>query len=115
ACHHRICVDDPSVQIGLPEVTLGLLPGGGGVVRTVRLLGIADALMQVLLQGQRHRPQKAKELGLVDELVATRDELIPAAKAWIQANPEAVQVWDVKGYKIPGGTPATPALAANLP
>jgi len=115
ACHHRICVDDPSVQIGLPEVTLGLLPGGGGVVRTVRLLGIADALMQVLLQGQRHRPQKAQELGLVDELVATRDELIPAAKAWIAANPEAVQPWDVKGYKIPGGTPATPALAANLP
>jgi 3-hydroxyacyl-CoA dehydrogenase/enoyl-CoA hydratase/3-hydroxybutyryl-CoA epimerase len=115
ACHHRICVDDPTVQIGLPEVTLGLLPGGGGVVRTVRLLGIADALMQVLLQGQRHRPQKAKELGLVDELVATRDHLIPAAKAWIAANPEAAQPWDVKGYKIPGGTPATPALAANLP
>jgi len=115
ATHHRIVVDDPSVQIGLPEVGLGLLPGGGGVVRAVRLLGIVDALMQVLLQGQRHRPAKAKELGIVDELVATREELVPAAKAWIKANPEAVQPWDVKGYKIPGGSPSTPALAANLP
>ena len=115
ACHHRIALDDPKVQLGLPEVTLGLLPGGGGVVRTVRLLGIVDALMQVLLQGTRHRPAKAQELGIVDELVATREELVPAAKAWIAANPEAVQPWDVKGHKIPGGAPSNPSLAANLP
>jgi 3-hydroxyacyl-CoA dehydrogenase/enoyl-CoA hydratase/3-hydroxybutyryl-CoA epimerase len=115
ACHHRVCVDDPSVQLGLPEVGLGLLPGGGGVVRTVRLLGIVNGLMQVLLQGQRHRPGKAKEIGLVDELVATREELIPAAKAWIAANPDAMQPWDREGYKIPGGAPSHPALAQNLP
>ena len=53
ACHHRIVVDDPKVQLGFPEVKLGLLPGAGGVVRTVRMFGIADALMQLLLQGQR--------------------------------------------------------------
>ena len=115
AAHHRVALDDPKVVLGFPEVQLGLLPGGGGVTRTVRMLGIADALLQLLLQGQRHRPQKALELGIVDELVATREELVPAAKAWIKANPEAVQPWDVKGHKIPGGTPSNPKFAANLP
>jgi 3-hydroxyacyl-CoA dehydrogenase/enoyl-CoA hydratase/3-hydroxybutyryl-CoA epimerase len=115
ACHHRVVVDDAKVQLGFPEVQLGLLPGAGGVTRTVRMLGIVNALMQLLLQGQRLRPQKALEIGLIDELVPTREDLVPAAKKWIAANPEAVQPWDVKGYKIPGGTPSTPALAQNLP
>jgi len=116
ATHHRIAADAKGSQIGLPEVTLGLLPGGGGVVRTVRLLGIQSALLNVLLQGQRHKPRKALELGLVHEVVDTVEELIPAAKAWIKANPEGgVQPWDVKGHKIPGGSPSTPSFAANLP
>ena len=115
AAHHRIAVDDPKVVLGFPEVQLGLLPGGGGVTRSVRMFGIADALLQLLLQGQRQRPAKALELGLVDELVPTREDLVPAAKKWIAANPEAVQPWDVKGHKIPGGTPSNPKFAANLP
>lgn len=115
AAHHRIAADTPGSVIGLPEVTLGLLPGGGGIVRTVRLMGIADATMKVLLQGQKYKPRKALDIGLVHEVVDTVEELLPAAKAWIAANPEAVQPWDVPGYKIPGGTPTTPALAANLP
>ena len=119
ACNHRVVVDDPKVQLGLPEVTLGLLPGGGGVTRIVRMLGIADGLMGVLLQGTRFKPADAKEKGLVDELVATREELVPAAKAWIEANaddPEASkQPWDREGYKMPGGTPSNPKLAAFLP
>src|SRR6478672_3394599 len=117
ACHHRVIVDDPKAVTGFPEVQLGLLPGAGGVVRTVRMIGIVDALMQLLLQGQRHRPAKAKELGIVDEIVASRDELVPAAKAWIAAQGEdfAGQPWDQKGYKIPGGTPSNPKLAQNLP
>jgi 3-hydroxyacyl-CoA dehydrogenase/enoyl-CoA hydratase/3-hydroxybutyryl-CoA epimerase len=116
ACHHRIALDDPSVQLGFPEVQLGLLPGAGGVVRSVRMLGIANALLSLLLQGQRHRPAKAMELGIVDELVSTREELVPAAKAWIKANPDAsVQPWDADGYKIPGGTPSNPKFAQNLP
>ena len=109
-------VDDPKAVVGFPEVTLGLLPGAGGVVRSVRLLGIVQALMGCLLQGQRLRPEAAKELGLVDEVVATREDLIPAARAWIAANPEAQQPWDAdKKYRIPGGTPSTPSFAANLP
>jgi 3-hydroxyacyl-CoA dehydrogenase/enoyl-CoA hydratase/3-hydroxybutyryl-CoA epimerase len=115
ACHHRIVVDDAKIQLGFPEVQLGLLPGAGGVTRTVRMLGIVSALMSLLLQGQRVRPAKGQEIGIVDELVATPEELIPAAKKWIEANPEAQQPWDVKGYKIPGGTPSSPSLAQNLP
>src|SRR6202035_1989294 len=69
ATHHRVIVDDPKAIIGFPEVQLGLLPGARGVTRTVRMLGIVQALMGCLLQGQRLRPAQAKELGLVDEIV----------------------------------------------
>jgi 3-hydroxyacyl-CoA dehydrogenase/enoyl-CoA hydratase/3-hydroxybutyryl-CoA epimerase len=117
ACHHRVAVDDPKVKLGFPEVKLGLLPGAGGVARTVRMFGIVNALMGLLLQGQELRPAKALEMGLIDEVVASPQELLPAAKAWIAAQGEdfAGQPWDAKGYKIPGGTPSTPSLAANLP
>ncbi|MGN6252425.1 MAG: 3-hydroxyacyl-CoA dehydrogenase NAD-binding domain-containing protein [Marmoricola sp.] len=119
ACHHRIVVDDNKVELGLPEVTLGLLPGGGGVTRTVRMFGIQKALMEVLLQGPRMKPAKAQETGLVDELVATREELVPAAKAWIQAHADdaeaATQPWDREGWRMPGGTPSSPKLAGFLP
>ncbi len=116
ACNYRIAADAKGVVIGLPEVTLGLLPGGGGVARTERMFGIQKAFMEILSQGTRFKPAKAKEIGLVDELVSSVEELVPAAKAWIKANPEAgIQPWDAKGYKMPGGTPSSPALAAVLP
>ncbi len=116
ACHHRIAADVKGSQLGLPEVTLGLLPGGGGVTRTVRMLGLQNAFVNVLSQGTRFKPAAAKEAGLVDEVLPTVDELVPAAKAWIKANPDShTQPWDVKGYKMPGGTPSTPSLAAILP
>jgi 3-hydroxyacyl-CoA dehydrogenase/enoyl-CoA hydratase/3-hydroxybutyryl-CoA epimerase len=115
ATHYRVVLDDPKIQLGFPEVQLGLLPGAGGVTRTVRMLGIANALVALLLKGQRVDPEQAKEIGIVDEIVATREDLLPAAKAWIAAHPEAAQPWDAKGYTIPGGTPSTPSLAQNLP
>ena len=115
ATHHRIAVDSPAVKVGFPEVQLGLLPGGGGVVRIVRMRGITEGLMSWLMQGKQYAAAKAHEMGVIDELVASADDLIPAAKKWIEANPEAVQPWDVKGYKMPGGTPSTPKLAMNLP
>ncbi|KZS76702.1 3-hydroxyacyl-CoA dehydrogenase [Mycobacterium kansasii] len=116
ACHHRIAADVKGSQLGLPEVTLGLLPGGGGVTRTVRMFGIQNAFVSILSQGTRFKPAKAKEIGLVDELLPTVEELVPAAKAWIKANPDAhEQPWDKKGYKIPGGTPSSPGLASILP
>jgi 3-hydroxyacyl-CoA dehydrogenase/enoyl-CoA hydratase/3-hydroxybutyryl-CoA epimerase len=115
ACHRRIALDNPKAQFGLPEVTLGLLPGGGGVTRVVRLLGIADGLMKVLLQGTRFSPADAVEVGIVHELAGTPQELLDQARAWIKANPEAAQPWDSKGYRMPGGTPSSPGLAGMLP
>ncbi|SEL54917.1 3-hydroxyacyl-CoA dehydrogenase / enoyl-CoA hydratase / 3-hydroxybutyryl-CoA epimerase [Blastococcus sp. DSM 46786] len=114
ATHHRVVLDDPKVKLGFPEVTLGLLPGGGGVVRSIRLLGLTTALLELLLQGQQLRPEKALELRLVHEL-ASADELLAKAKQWVLANPDAAQPWDTKGYKVPGGTPSTPSLASSLP
>jgi len=120
ACHHRIALDAPGAVYGLPEVTLGLLPGAGGITRITRMLGIADGFMKVLAKGQRHRPSAALEIGILDELVATRDEAMERARAWIaeqgrRGEDAARQPWDTPGYKIPGGTPASPKLAAFLP
>lgn len=102
AAHHRICIDDDGIQLGLPEVMLGLLPGGGGIIRMVRLLGVEVAL-QYLLEGKKVRPSKAKSAGLVHELVKDNDELISKAEQWIGANKNAKQPWDKKGFKLPGG------------
>ncbi|MGD9990255.1 3-hydroxyacyl-CoA dehydrogenase NAD-binding domain-containing protein [Pseudonocardia sp.] len=115
ACHHRIGLDAPGVIYGLPEVTLGLLPGGGGVTRVTRMLGIMNGFMQVLAQGQRHKPAAALQIGIVDELASSPEEMLEKAKAWIAANPDAAQPWDKPGFKVPGGTPAQPKLAAILP
>ena len=116
ACHHRIAADVKGSVIGLPEVTLGLLPAGGGVTRTVRMFGIQKAFMEILSQGTRFKPAKALETGLVGEVLPTVEELVPAAKAWIKANPDShTQPWDTKGYKMPGGTPSSPGLAGILP
>jgi 3-hydroxyacyl-CoA dehydrogenase/enoyl-CoA hydratase/3-hydroxybutyryl-CoA epimerase len=114
-CHHRIVADDNRIELGVPEVTLGLLPGGGGVTRTVRMLGLQDALMKVLLQGQRMKPAHALSVGIVDEVVPA-DDLVDAARRWITTyDGDAKQPWDRDGYKIPGGTPSSPKLAAYLP
>ncbi|AVO58104.1 3-hydroxyacyl-CoA dehydrogenase NAD-binding domain-containing protein [Pseudomonas chlororaphis] len=113
ACHHRVALDDPSLQVGLPEVTLGLLPGGGGVVRMVRLLGLEKAL-PYLLEGKKVRPQQALQAGLIDQLASDRNDLLAKARAWIVANPTVKQRWDVTGYQIPGGTPSHPKVAQML-
>ncbi|MFV8755202.1 3-hydroxyacyl-CoA dehydrogenase NAD-binding domain-containing protein [Nannocystaceae bacterium ST9] len=107
ACHRRIAIDDPRVKFGLPEVQLGLLPGAGGTQRLPRLIGI-QAAAEAILQGKEFRAGKAKQAGLVDELVADRDALKAAAAAWIAANPKAKQPWDQKGHKIPGPQPGSP-------
>jgi len=118
ACNHRIAWQDRAVQIGFPEVTLGLLPGGGGVVKGIYLMGLLGA-NEYLLEGKRVTPEKALEAGLINETVATLDELVPRAKAYILENKDnaaaAVQPWDTKGYKIPGGSINSPAVAQMVP
>ena len=101
ACHYRVMADDPKAFVGLPEVKVGLLPGGGGTQRMPRLIGIAQSL-PYLLEGTNISASEAKKLGLVHEVVPP-GELIDAARRWLRGTPTAVQPWDVKGYRVPGG------------
>lgn len=111
--HARIAVNDPKLQLGLPEVTLGLLPGAGGVTRMVRLLGLQAAL-PFLIEGKQFAPAEGQRLGLIDQLVDGVEDLVPAAVAWIEAHPASSQPWDSADWKLPGGTPASPKLAPML-
>lgn len=112
-CHQRIALNNPKAQFGLPEVTLGLLPGGGGIVRMVRLLGLQSAL-PLLMEGKQLSVDQALSLGLIHDSANTETELMDKAIAWIKAHPISQQVFDGKGYKIPGGTPTSPAVAHML-
>lgn len=116
ACHHRII--STRAQIGLPETTLGLLPGAGGVTRLVRMMGIEKALTGIILEGRTMRAQQALEFGLVDE-VSEPENLLAAAHAWALAHRDDAQAatkpWDVNGHQIPGGTPSSAEFARNLP
>ena len=115
--HHRIAIDDRKTQFGLPEVTLGLLPGASGVTKMTRHLGLVGA-QPYLVEGKLFSPQEAKALGLVHELVAPSEtaaaEMRALALAWIAANPSAQHPWEAKGYKVPGGLPSSPAVANML-
>ena len=111
--HYRIAVADPKIQFGLPEVTLGLMPGATGVTKMTRLLGLMGA-QPYILEGKLFNPAEALELQLVHELVTARDQLLPAALAHIATHPHAMQPWDDKNYKMPGGTPANPKIAGAL-
>ncbi|MGP1629504.1 MAG: 3-hydroxyacyl-CoA dehydrogenase NAD-binding domain-containing protein [Giesbergeria sp.] len=113
ACHARFAIDDPKTQIGLPEVKLGLLPGGGGTQRLPRLIGIQKSL-ELLTQGISLSPAKAQGLGLLTGLATTREELLQKARDWCLANPKAVQPWDAKGFRLPGGDSKSPAVVQVL-
>jgi len=110
---YRVAVDDPKTQFGLPEVTLGLLPGASGVTKMTRHLGLMGA-QPYLVEGKTFSPRQALELGLVHELVTDAGQLRTKALAWLAANPKAQHPWEAKDYKIPGGTPANPKIAAAL-
>ncbi len=111
--HHRIAIDDRKTQFGLPEVTLGLLPGASGITKMTRHLGLLGA-QPYLLEGKLFGPREALSLGLVHELAADAGELRAKALAWITAHPTAQHAWDAKDYKIPGGTPTNPEVAMAL-
>jgi 3-hydroxyacyl-CoA dehydrogenase/enoyl-CoA hydratase/3-hydroxybutyryl-CoA epimerase len=113
ACHARFAVNDPTLQLGLPETTLGLMPGAGGVVRLVRMMGV-EAAMPWLVDGTTVKPEKALELKWVDGLGRDIDEVFVQARQWILANPEAQQPWDRKGHRIPGASERSPAPLAYL-
>ncbi len=101
ACHYRVAADNPKTRLGLPEVKVGLFPGGGGTQRLPRMMPAADAL-QLLLKGDPMTLAKAKAANIVGAIVPAAD-LIKTAKDWIKAGGKPVQPWDVKGFKLPGG------------
>lgn len=68
ACDYRVCSDSNKTVVGVPEVQLGLLPGGGGTQRLPALIGIQQA-MQMMLTGKQLRPKQAKKAGIADEVV----------------------------------------------
>lgn len=113
ACHHRVAIDDDSIQLGLPEVTLGLLPGGGGTQRLPRMIGL-EAAFPFLMEGKKVNPKAALKAGIVDELADSADDMITKARAFIDANPKCHQPWDQKGFKFPGGAPHHPSMAQKL-
>ena len=101
ACHYRIAADDEKTRVGLPEIKVGLFPGGGGTQRVARLMPTPDAL-QMLLKGDQIRPAAAKKMGLVHE-AAPAGEIVALAKAWVKANPNAKAPWDDPKFKLPSG------------
>ncbi len=112
ACHYRVVADDPKIQLGVPEVQVGLLPGAGGTQRLPRLAGLQNAAM-LATQGQPIDPQTALAQGIVNE-VAPRGEIVAKAKAWVKANPKVAQPWDKKGFKYPGGAGPTHPAAVQF-
>jgi 3-hydroxyacyl-CoA dehydrogenase/enoyl-CoA hydratase/3-hydroxybutyryl-CoA epimerase len=111
-CHYRIAADNPKTLVGLPEVTLGLLPGGGGTQRIARMLGIRDGL-PFLLEGKKHKVGKALDLGIIDEVVPA-DELLDRCRAWLKTEPDTVKPWDKRGFRIPGGNSQSPGGIQNF-
>ena len=111
--HARFALHHPSILFGLPEVTLGLIPGATGITKMTRLLGLMAA-QPYLMEGKLFNPQQAFALGLVQGLGTTIDELRTMALDFIRSHPQASQAWDVKGFKMPGGSVNSPALAAGL-
>jgi 3-hydroxyacyl-CoA dehydrogenase/enoyl-CoA hydratase/3-hydroxybutyryl-CoA epimerase len=109
ACHHRIVLDDGALQLGLPDIGVGLLPAAGGAARVARMLGFVQAFKAVLAPGAVFGPQAALSMGLVSELVTDAAALLPAARRWLAGHATAVQPWDVKGWQMPGGSPASGA------
>ncbi len=112
ACHYRVCADDPKIQLGVPEVKVGLLPGGGGTQRLPRLAGLQNAAVMAT-QGNPIDPATAKGYGLIQE-IAPASEIVAKAKAWVKANPKAVQPWDKQGFKYPGGAGPTHPAAVQF-
>ncbi|MCK9987171.1 MAG: 3-hydroxyacyl-CoA dehydrogenase / enoyl-CoA hydratase / 3-hydroxybutyryl-CoA epimerase [Azoarcus sp.] len=101
ACHYRVLADDPKAVVGLPEVTIGLLPGAGGTQRLSRLIGIEKAL-PLILGGDHVKPAVAAKLGIVHALAPLAD-VVATARRWLLESPDPVQPWDKKGFRVPGG------------
>lgn len=103
ACHHRIVINDPTIRLGLPEASLGMMPGSGGVIRLMWILGIERAF-HILAGGKNHTPEEAFKAGIIDELADDEGDMMEKANCWLLKTQEGRRSWDKKEGKIPGGT-----------
>lgn len=107
-CHYRVAAADRPVRLSLPEAKLGLMPGGGGTQRLMRLIGLNRAV-PAILDGEAIGQDLALESGVVHAFLPEAD-LVAAARTWVLAAVgAAANPWDVKGFKLPGGGPHGPA------
>ena len=113
ACHHRLALESPRIQVGLPEVSLGMIPGAGGTQRLPYVIGIQPALEHIAA-GQPVRAPKAAKLGMLDGLASSPEDLRAQGRAWIAANPKPQQPWDQKRWTFPGGVQPGSEMARNL-
>lgn len=113
ACHYRVALNNPKAKFGLPEVKLGLLPGGGGTQRLPRLIGIQNSL-PYMLEGKEMRVEQAKAAGVIHAIAEEAEDMLKQAREWCLANPGAKAPWDSKGFKYPGGDAKHPAVAQVL-
>ncbi len=113
ACHYRIALDAAHVEIGLPEVQLGLLPGAGGTQRLPRKIGLASAL-PLILEGRRLSAREAYQQGLVEALAENPSQLMEKALSWLSTNPPARNPWHDPQFQIPGGSIYHPRNAPLL-
>ena len=111
--HARFAIDDAAIRFGMPEVSLGLIPGATGITKTVRHLGLLAA-QPYLIEGKLFGPHEALEIGWVDGLATDADDLRARAVAWIRDHADAMQPWDRRDYRMPGGSPASPKLAGAI-
>jgi 3-hydroxyacyl-CoA dehydrogenase/enoyl-CoA hydratase/3-hydroxybutyryl-CoA epimerase len=79
ACHHRIAVDRAQTKLGMPEVNLGIIPGGGGIIRLMWLLGLEKAY-PVIAEGYAYTPKEALTAGLIDELASDNKDMLQKPK-----------------------------------
>jgi len=110
ACHHRIALDDSKIRLGHPEVTVGLMPGNGGITRLLWLLGLEKAYY-ILTSGKKYRPKEALKAGIIDEIAPNKKAMMEQAKQWLLNNREGRRPWDIKGENIPAGTANNPKIA----
>lgn len=103
ACHHRIVIDRPKIKVGLPEITLGLMPSGGATIRLMWLLGIKKAY-KILTSRHWYSPKEALRARIIDDLASDEKDMMDKAKTWLLQTKEGRRPWDITGETIPDGT-----------
>lgn len=113
ACHHRVVLNDSKIELGFPEISMGLMPSSGGVIRMMWQMGIEKAF-RILSNDHRYSPTEALEVGIVDALAVDEDDLIDQARDWLLENREGRRVWDTMEGEIPHGTANTQPIAVKI-